>query len=79
MFSSRRGTLLYLCIFILAGHCYTSLAVGQALWADVTRTEDRVVIPKTHEVWHDDIFFYIPISFLIIPNIQFSLLVIALN
>lgn len=51
---------LFFCIFILVGHCYTSLALVQALWADATRTEHAIGIPEAYTGWRDDVFFCIP-------------------
>lgn len=34
VFSSHMGIILYFCIIILAGHCYTSCALGQTFWTD---------------------------------------------
>lgn len=64
VFSSHMGTFLYFGIFILAGHFYTSCSLGQTFWADVTRTDDIVIIPESYIVWHDDVFFYIFYFFL---------------
>lgn len=75
--SFHMGTILHFCVFILVGHCYTSPAQGQALWAD----EDVFFYIYTfiYIYTHTLLYIFIYTSFLIILNIQFSFLITALN